>query len=181
MPIMGGISDVARNLKAMVGVNGVAKKVQTAYVGVNGVAKKVWQSGKSPMSGTIVQENYYNHAEERTQIFGATDYDDAIAQGHTQFKITVDWSAEFIGSMNDFVYDYGIMKQSSGTSSYFPAIFVQRISVPTSPGTYNYHYDGVHSLSELINQRYVDKQMWINTNTPVARSRTTITWSIEFI
>lgn len=40
-----GISDIARNIKAMyVGVNGVARNITKGYVGVNGIARQFWET-----------------------------------------------------------------------------------------------------------------------------------------
>ena len=50
MPIMGGISNVARNLKGMVGVNNVARKIKKGFYGDgNGVARQFYKSTLPPV------------------------------------------------------------------------------------------------------------------------------------
>lgn len=106
MPIMGGISNVARNLKGMVGVNNVARKINKGFYGdENGVAREFFASYQFP-----TKSGRYTSVDTQTvQIFTAQECIDAIAHGATKLKYKITYKAVNFGTSDPQSYGFGYL------------------------------------------------------------------------
>lgn len=95
---VGDANNIARKVKGIyVGdANGIARKVLKGYVGdANGVAQEFYSSGISPIRGSfshsyvVPQNKSTTTIDWGTYLASASDYASKLAQGATNFELTV--------------------------------------------------------------------------------------------